>query len=124
MSYSNTTSLTRAKLAGGLTPSKPASCQCRISSSPSPCPNRFAPFFAPINGWATKPCFGPLLPSGFQKVRHYGFFSPTCSPSIERLRLLIAATTGVPLLLDLSASAPLPGPFCPDCGGRLRVLAI
>ena len=65
-----------------------------------------------------------LLPCGFQKVRHYGFFSPTCSVSIERIRLLIAQKTGRPMLLDLSAAEPAPGPFCPHCGGRLRVLAI
>jgi len=65
-----------------------------------------------------------LLPSGFQKVRHYGFFSPTCSLSLQRIRLLIAQTTGRPMLLDLSAAEPPPGPFCPHCGGRLRVLAI
>jgi hypothetical protein len=65
-----------------------------------------------------------LLPSGFQKVRHYGFFSPTCSLSIERIRRLIAQKTGRPLLLDLSTPEPTPGPFCPHCGGRLRVLAI
>jgi putative transposase/transposase-like zinc-binding protein len=65
-----------------------------------------------------------LLPSGFQKVRHYGFFSPTCAVSIDRIRLLIAQKTGRPLLLDLSAAEPAPGPFCPHCGGRLRVLAI
>jgi Putative transposase/Transposase zinc-binding domain len=65
-----------------------------------------------------------LLPSGFQKVRHYGFFSPTCAVSIECIRLLIAQKTGRPMLLDLSAAEPAPGPFCPHCGGRLRVLAI
>lgn len=65
-----------------------------------------------------------LLPSGFQKVRHYGFFSPTCSISIERIRLLIAQATGCPLQLDLSAVEPTPGPFCPHCGGRLRLLGI
>lgn len=65
-----------------------------------------------------------LLPSGFQKVRHYGFFSPTCSVPLERIRRLIAQKTGRPMLLDLSAAAPAPGPFCPHCGGRLRLLAI
>jgi hypothetical protein len=65
-----------------------------------------------------------LLPSGFQKVRHYGFFSPTCSVSIQRIRLLIAQKTGRPMLLDLSATESAPGPFCPLCGGPLRVLAI
>jgi hypothetical protein len=28
------------------------------------------------------------------------------------------------MLLDLSAAEPVPGPLCPHCGGRLRVLAI
>jgi len=49
-----------------------------------------------------------LLPSGFQKVRHYGFFSPTCSVSIQRIRLLITHKTGRPMLLDLSTAQPAP----------------
>jgi hypothetical protein len=65
-----------------------------------------------------------LLPEGFQKVRHYGFLSPTCSVPIERVRLLIARTTGRPVLIDLGSSPPAPGPFCPDCGERLRLLAV
>jgi len=65
-----------------------------------------------------------LLPSGFQKVRHYGFFSPTCALSIDRIRRLIAQTTGRPILLDLSAAEPAPRPFCPHCGGPLRLLAV
>ena len=65
-----------------------------------------------------------LLPSGFQKVRHYGFFNPTCPLSIQAIRLLIAHKTGRPLRLDLSAAQVLPAPFCPLCGGRLRLLAI
>jgi putative transposase len=65
-----------------------------------------------------------LLPTGFQKVRHYGFFNPTCPLSIDRIRWLIARKTGRPILLHLSAPEVSPGPFCPHCGGRLRLLAI
>jgi len=65
-----------------------------------------------------------LLPEGFQKVRHYGFLSPTCSVPLERLRLLIAHQTGKPVLMDLGSSPPASGPFCPDCGERLRVMAV
>jgi hypothetical protein len=38
--------------------------------------------------------------------------------------MLIAQKTGRPLLLDLSTAEPAPGPFCPHCGGPLRLLAI
>jgi hypothetical protein len=65
-----------------------------------------------------------LLPRGFQKVRHYGFFSPTCLVSIERIRLLVARKTGRPMLLDLSTAQLAPGPLCPHCGARLRLLGI
>ena len=35
-----------------------------------------------------------VLPSGFQKVRHYGFLSPAAAVSLELVRWLIARGPG------------------------------
>ena len=65
-----------------------------------------------------------VLPSGFAKVRHYGFLSPAAAVSLELVRRLIGVWLG-----EVSAaasgragspsSAPSVGPTCPSCGGRL-----
>ena len=66
-----------------------------------------------------------VLPSGFQKVRHFGFLSPRCGLLLEAVRWLI--------LLFLNRVLPLSGrvreavspkvmPRCPACGGVLRVV--
>ncbi len=65
-----------------------------------------------------------VLPTGFAKVRHYGFLSPSAAVSLELVRRLIGAWLG-----EVSAagsgrsgspsSAPSVGPTCPSCGGRL-----
>ena len=40
-------------------------------------------------------CLHHVLPAGFQKVRHYGFFLPSSTTSIEAVRWLIALGKGV-----------------------------
>jgi hypothetical protein len=64
-----------------------------------------------------------VLPSGFPKVRYYGFLSPAGAVSLELLRWLIPRRAG---LTNASRSArgakppaPAGGPVCPSCGGRL-----
>ena len=68
-----------------------------------------------------------VLPSGFQKVRHYGFLSANSRVSIESVRWLVSLCYG--LLFMLRARTPaaeesraLSGPRCAECGGALRVL--
>lgn len=65
-----------------------------------------------------------VLPSGFMKVRHYGFMSSQCALGIPRLRMLIHASLGSSmalseLLTTRPQKPPLPEPTCRACGGRL-----
>lgn len=64
-----------------------------------------------------------VLPTGFQKVRSYGFLSPACAVALEAVRWLIALRAGLTYVLrsrrDEPAAAPAPVPECPACGGRL-----
>lgn len=68
-----------------------------------------------------------VLPSGFMKVRHYGFMSGACSVSVTRIRILILACLQR-MPKDLSFMAPRekvrekPTLKCKDCGGILRYL--
>jgi hypothetical protein len=68
-----------------------------------------------------------VLPSGFMKVRHYGFMNPNCAVTIHQLRLMIvAALKDLALLLSDTAKPPAhtewSGPFCPVCGCHLAYL--
>jgi hypothetical protein len=63
-----------------------------------------------------------VLPTGFQKVRHYGFLSPNAGQSIESIRWLIAAQLGQLFLLlwTITHAAPsVPRLRCDVCGGPL-----
>ncbi|MEA2082866.1 MAG: transposase [Thermodesulfobacteriota bacterium] len=68
-----------------------------------------------------------VLPSGFMKVRHYGFMNANCAVTIRDLRrIVIACLRDLVLLLSDKAQQPSPstwqGPFCSGCGGRLIYL--
>lgn len=76
-----------------------------------------------------------VLPTGFQKVRHYGFLSPHSGVSLDRLRALVEAqstaasdaiatgscedNTSLP-----TTTRPITEPTCPHCGHRLRVVEV
>ena len=64
-----------------------------------------------------------VLPSGFPKVRHYGFLSPAASVSLDLVRWLIALWAGLTYALQTrraeESSAPTPALGCVACGGRL-----
>jgi hypothetical protein len=68
------------------------------------------------------------LPSGFQKVRHYGFLSPRSRSRFEAVRWLATQHAGEPFVLRaLTSATPTPRPIrphCGDCGGELHVLAV
>ena len=75
-----------------------------------------------------------VLPSGFHRIRHYGFLaSPGRAATIGRLRDLIAASdaTARPRpKTDASDATTGPEPAtmqdmartCPCCGGRMRII--
>lgn len=61
-----------------------------------------------------------VLPSGFMKVRHYGFMNPNCAIPLDRIVKLIETCTG-----EVLPPVKLPVPtlqYCPDCGGELVYL--
>ena len=66
-----------------------------------------------------------VLPSGFQKVRHYGFLGPQSTIQPEAVRWLVTLHNGQQFQLLAQSSAPPPvlkGPRCAECGGPLRVI--
>jgi hypothetical protein len=66
-----------------------------------------------------------VLPSGFQKVRHYGFLSPNSRHSIEAVRWLITLYYGSIYVLLANPPQQVPNEpriRCPECGGPMRAL--
>jgi hypothetical protein len=70
-----------------------------------------------------------VLPSGFQKVRHYGWMSPNNRVSLDLVRWLVWLFLGWTYWLG-SGHAPPPKPRlrpdakCPDCGATLVLIAM
>jgi len=66
-----------------------------------------------------------VLPSGFQKIRHYGFLSPNSGTGIEAVRWMVTLYNGVIFSLVVNrpqhAAAKL-APCCPTCGGEMSLL--
>ena len=66
-----------------------------------------------------------VLPTGFMKVRYYGFLSPTCKVPIEDIRTLIELAYGFEKIMPESEEMPPPlRPTCGSCGGFLKVLSV
>jgi hypothetical protein len=68
-----------------------------------------------------------VLPSGFQKVRHYGFLSPNSRLKIEGVRWLIAlAKSQLFVLVCQPQQTPIcvPRMRCAECGGLLRLIDV
>jgi hypothetical protein len=66
-----------------------------------------------------------VLPAGFQKVRHYGFLSPSSSIAIEAVRWLVTLYKWAIFLLAADRPklpATRPAPRCPSCGGPMAML--
>lgn len=65
-----------------------------------------------------------VLPSGFMKIRHYGFLSQSCSVSIPTIRKMIAPISEIALpkpAAEPSAPAHHP-PTCRSCGSLLTFI--
>ena len=60
-----------------------------------------------------------VLPSGFMKVRHFGFMSSRSSITTDGVRQLIMKQTDGILQLPVEKHQPPLGFHCPDCGGEL-----
>jgi hypothetical protein len=65
-----------------------------------------------------------VLPTGFMKVRYYGFMNPNCKVSLDRIRGLIEISYGFTVDLPKSDVEPRPPNTCPSCGGLLKLRAV
>jgi len=68
-----------------------------------------------------------ILPSGFQKVRYYGFMSPNCKLQLANVRWLVWLHKGWTYWLGSAMFVPVIKkaiPTCSQCGGPLELLKI
>jgi hypothetical protein len=64
-----------------------------------------------------------VLPSGFMKIRRYGFANPNCSVSLETVKALIELGLGFEEGdFEPQSVAGERWPKCPSCGGKLKYL--
>jgi hypothetical protein len=65
-----------------------------------------------------------VLPSGFMKIRYYGFMNPNCGVSLDRIRALIEISYGFTLTLPKSDVEPRRPNTCASCGGLLKLRSV
>ena len=65
-----------------------------------------------------------VLPTGFMKVRYYGFMNPNSELSLARISALIETTCGFNGELPQSALQPTRPLTCPSCGGLLKLRSL
>jgi hypothetical protein len=65
-----------------------------------------------------------VLPSGFMKIRYYGFMNPNCAIPLDRIRALIEVSYGFAVDLPLPDVEPCRPNTCPSCGGLLRLRSV
>ena len=65
-----------------------------------------------------------VLPTGFMKIRYYGFMNPNCKIALERIRGLIELSYGFALDLPLPEVEPPRQSICPSCGGLLKLRSV
>jgi hypothetical protein len=61
-----------------------------------------------------------VLPTGFMKVRYYGFVSPSFAMPLEQLKARVELAQGFALQLSAIEIESRPPMCCRHCGGRLR----
>ena len=60
-----------------------------------------------------------VLPTGFMKVRYYGFMSHSSSVSLDKIAALIELAFGFKIVMAKNNIEPLEPITCPHCGGNL-----
>lgn len=65
-----------------------------------------------------------VLPSGFMKVRYYGFMNSNCGFSLDHISTLIEMTYGFNGVLPNTELEPWQAITCPNCGGTLRLRSL
>lgn len=66
-----------------------------------------------------------VLPSGFMKIRYYGFLHPSCSFSKGKITEMINSNLNIPVRRTTREKATPPPPpecRCPSCGGKMNYL--
>jgi len=64
-----------------------------------------------------------VLPTGFMKIRYYGFMSPGSSVSLEKISTLIELAFYFEIETPKAEIETPDLPTCPDCGGKLKYIA-
>jgi len=65
-----------------------------------------------------------VLPTGFIKVRYFGFMNTSCTVTLAQISSLIQLAHGFDLALPESELEPLAPMVCPKCGGTLKLLFV
>lgn len=65
-----------------------------------------------------------VLPTGFMKIRYYGFMNPNCKVPLDRIRDLIELSYGFAIDLPVPDLEPPPRSTCPSCGGLLKLRSV
>lgn len=65
-----------------------------------------------------------VLPTGFMKIRYYGFMNPNCKIALDRIGGLIELSYGFALDLPVPEIEPLRRRTCPSCGGLLKCRSV
>lgn len=65
-----------------------------------------------------------VLPTGFMKVRYYGFMNPNCKVTRDHIRNIIERINGFDIDLPKAAPKPRLPITCPSCGGPLKLRSL
>jgi hypothetical protein len=61
-----------------------------------------------------------VLPTGFMKVRYYGFLNPSSSISLDHIRQLMESAYGIKAVESTIEPEAIPAIICPACGGEFK----
>jgi hypothetical protein len=65
-----------------------------------------------------------VLPTGFMKVRYYGFMNPNCGVPLDHISTLIELSYGFNVVLPNTDLEPWQPITCPSCGGTLKLRSL
>jgi hypothetical protein len=65
-----------------------------------------------------------VLPTGFMKIRYYGFMNPNCALPLDRIRTLIELSYGFAIDLPIPEIELPRRSTCPSCGGLLKFCSV
>ena len=63
-----------------------------------------------------------VLPTGFMKVRYYGFLNPNSAVNLDDVRCAIELCNGFEITTPEFETATVEPLSCPSCGGKLKYL--